>query len=73
MKIKAIRFQLFKHNQLSQIIGFISTKLGGMSYSNSSHHDYNMANASQINVTRIDGDARQLSAEEYRKVIVYNS
>ena len=44
-----------------------------MSYSNSSHHDYNMANASQINVTRIDGDARQLSAEEYRKVIVYNS
>ena len=49
---------------------------GGMSYSNSSYHDYDATNGassssaatSQMNVTRIDGDARQLTAEEYRKV-----
>jgi hypothetical protein len=39
-----------------------------MSYSNSSHHDADATASPSMNVTRIDGDARQLTAEEYRKV-----
>lgn len=53
---------------------------GGMSYSTSSVSNFDAGSfvnqssvstsASQIPMTRIDGDARQLTADEYRKVSI---